>query len=375
MNGDGVRLLPGEEEVSSEARTALETAFIGTFEDEASVEQAPAPVVVVGGALVAASQSREFRFPVMLRVERSDGGDLTMSLYDSAETLLLRASAGADTLTVNVLYGEKPLDASFASARFLELLATTPGVLYFDGYAALNEGEPALHRVEVTDLPLPMPEPWLEDHRNRVRLLEGLVTIWRNTGIEIRYPVDTEDEEGLRNYNFVQRAVRGGWVALSVASFDIHVSAAQARALLEELQTEGEIGRAFYLEVPTESYRVFGQEVNLGPSGRYLAAATLRTSREEIEAQLNSRSGNAGTVDLVWEPMGDIPMHVFFDQWPRSSVDAIRQDLREYEAMYEVRSRHFKRAWEQNESWTREIPDGSRWFSLIEADEEIAAES
>ena len=154
-NGDGVRLLPGEEQVSSEAGAALKAAFVGAPEDEASNEQAPAPVVVEG-ALVAASRNGEFGFPVLLRVERT-AGDLMMSLYDSVETLLLRARGNEETLTVKCVYGEKPLAASFASARFLELLATTPGVLYFEGYAALAGREPALHRVEVLDLPLPMP--------------------------------------------------------------------------------------------------------------------------------------------------------------------------------------------------------------------------
>jgi len=165
-------------------------------------------------------------------------------------------------------------------------------------------------------------------------------------------------------------------VALTVSSLDLHVPEAQARSLLEELQTSSQVSRAFYLEVPNESYLVFGKEVDLGPSDRYLAAARLATTREEIEEQLSATGNSVGAVSLTWEPIDGAPVHVFFDQWPTgSSPDAIRQELREYEAIYGVRSQHFKQAWERREPWTLEVQDASRWFSLIEADEELAEES
>lgn len=372
VNGDGVRLLSGEENVSSELRTGVGMALTGAFVDGIS-DQQTLPIVLEGAFVVSAGAS-EFKFPTIARIERTPDGGGTVNFHDYAETLLL--SPDSDTLYVNTYYTEKPLPDALASARFFEVLSMTPGVLSFEAHGVVGEAELAPPRIEVADLPLSVPDAWIEDHRNRIRLLEGLFDIWRNTGVEIRYPENTDDEEGLRNYNFVQGAVRGGWVALTVSSLDLHVPEAHARSLLEELQTSSQVSRAFYLEVPNESYLVFGKEVDLGPSDRYLAAARLATTREEIEEQLSATGNSVGAVSLTWEPIDGAPVHVLFDQWPTgSSPNAIRQELREYEAIYGVRSQHFKQAWERREPWTLEVQDASRWFSLIEADEELAEES
>lgn len=377
-NGDGVQLFSGEdsreEQLSSEVRAALKAAFIGSAQDDVGEEQTITPVVVEG-ALVVSARFGEIKAPTIARGDRSADGDVTISFYDHAETLLLQIVSDTGTLNIKTQYTDKPLGTALTSARFFEMLATTPGLLSFEVNEVVGEGETIPHRIEVADLPFHVPEPQLEEYRNRLQLLEGLYDIWINTGIEIRYPANTDDEEGLRNYNFVLKAVRGGWVALSIANFDVHVPADQAPILLDELRAEGQVGRAFYFEVPNESYRVFDKEVNLGPSSRYLAAARLATTEEEIKDQLSTKGDGEATLDLTWEPIGDRPMHVFFDQWPRVSVASVRQDLMEYETVYRVSSQRFKQAWEQREPWVQEIPDGNRWFSLIQAYEELAAES
>lgn len=378
LNGDGVQLLSGEysreEPIPSEVRDALEAEFVGVAQDDVGEEQTITPVVIAG-ALVVSMGVGEIKYPMIAHAERSPDGTVTITFYDQAEALRLQIVGDTGTLNVKTQYTDKPLVTALSSARFFEVLATTPGLLSFEVNEVVGGGETIPHRIEVADLPFHVPEPELEDYRNRLQLLEGLYDIWLNTGIEIRYPANTDDEEGLQNYNFVLKAVRGGWVALSMASFDIHMPVDQAPILLNELRAEGQVSRVFYFEVPNESYRVFDKEVNLGPSSRYLAGARLATTEEELKDQLSTKGDSEATLDLTWVPIGDRLMHVFFDQWPRLSVDSIGQDLLEYEAIYRVSSQRFKQAWEQREPWAREFPDGSRWFSLIQAYEELVAES
>lgn len=365
VNGDWVRLISGEGQTSSEVGIVSKTILTPAADQQVEVE----------GALVVSSRLGEARVPMISRGERLPNGDLTIRFFDTSETLRLQIAGDTGALNIKIQYSDKPLAAALKSARFLEMLATTPGVLSFEVYQLVEDGVPIPSRMQILDLPLSIPEPELEEYRDRLRLLEGLYDIFVNTGVEIEYPANTEDEEGLSNFNFVVKAVRGGWVTLSVASFAAHVPAVHARALLEELRTEGDVCRAFYFDVPNENYLVFGREVDLGPSSRYLAAARLTSSEEEIEDQLCAKGESEATLDLTWEPLGNRPMHVFFDQWPKSSAESVRQDLRGYETIYGVSSQRFKQAWEQREPWTRDIPDGSRWISLIEADGELAAES
>jgi hypothetical protein len=373
-NGDEVPLLSGDEQVLSEVTGALATLSAGPIARHVDDDQLT-DAVVAEGVLIVVARYGEYRFPMIVRGERLPDGSATMRYYDHAGTLLLERAGDSDTLNVRIQYTDKPLGAALESARFLEVVATTPGVLSLEMSAPVEGRGIVSERMEVADLPLAVPQSWLENHRNRVRLLEGLFDIWMNTGVEIRYPTNTEDDEGLRNYNFVQRALRGGWVTLSVASFDVHVPDAQARALLEELQAEGQISRTFYLEVPTESYLVFGKEVDLGPSRRYLAAARLKTTQEGIRAQLGDKGEGVGTVDLTWEPIGSLPMHVFFDQWPKSSVRSVDREIQEFEAAYGLSSEYFRQAWVEREPSVRSLPDGKRWLSLIQAREELRRDS
>ena len=159
-----------------------------------------------------------------------------------------------------------------------------------------------------------------------------------------------------------------------VASFGGHVPAVEVRALLDELRENGEIRRAFAFDLPDETYRVFGKEVSLGPSRRYLAAARLVATEEEMETWLGKESGDSGALELRWEPIDGAPMHVFFAEWPKSTISSIDRELAEFEAVYGRRSEVFEQAWKARQPWARNTPDGKRWLSLIQAREEIAQE-
>ena len=91
-------------------------------------------------------------------------------------------------------------------ALFFDSLTRAPGILYFEIH------EPEFLRFPVVELPLPIPESFIDQRRDRVQLLEALHEVWRETGVEIRYPADMEDDAGLSNLNHVLKAMRSGWV-------------------------------------------------------------------------------------------------------------------------------------------------------------------
>lgn len=362
-------MLPGEEHMASGAQTVPEPLPVDVTREQ-SIER----TVEVEGALVAATRFGELKLPMTSRAELSTSDSLTVTYFDRAETLSLQIVFDEGILNINTQYTNKPLKAALPSARFFDALITTPGRLLFEVSVPVEGGEPAHHRIEVGDLPLAVPGPKLEEYQDRLRLLEALYDILVNIGVEIRYPSSTEDDEGLNNLNFVLKAIRSGWVASSVTDFSTHIPVAEVRVLLDELRQEGQVGRAFFFEISTEAYVVFGKEVNLGPSRRYLAAARLATSQEEMESWLDEEPKSKDRLDLRWEPIDDTPMHIFFEDWPRSSLESVERELREFETIYLVGSERFKQAWERDEAWIEEIQDGNRWFSLIQAREELVRE-
>lgn len=367
-DGDGDWLLPGEEYIASETHATSQ----GLFTDVVG-ERLSAPMELEG-ALIASTRFGELKTPMISRAELLPDGTPTFGFFDRDETLRLQVVGDTGTINVKTQYTGKPLAAALSSARFFEVLVTTPGRLSFEVVELVEEGEPIPHRIEVGELPFSAPEPKLAEYRDRLMVLEGLYDILINTGVEIRYPADTSDEEGLNNLNFVLKAIRGGWVPLSVAGFDADMPATEVRSLLDELRDKGEVLRAFMFDLPDESYRVFGKEVNLGPSRRYLAAARLSTPQGKIEAWLAEGPEYAEALKLSWEPVDDTLMHVFFDEWPKSNVHTIDRELREFEAAYGVSSQHFDQAWRRRERWAEGVPDGKRWFSLVQAREELTRE-
>lgn len=368
-SGGGVgRLFPGEER-SASGMGSVSRTLANEFDKRAATQ-----TITIAGALGVSTSSDEPKVTMFNRVERSPNGSMMISFFDRHETLRLDIVGDTEPINVKTHYTNKPLSAALQSARFFELLATTPGVLFFEAYEQVDENTIVPRRIEIAELPLSVPEPELEGYRNRLQLLEGLYDIFVNTEVEIRYPENTEDVEGLDNFNFVVKAVRGGWVASSVANFDTHMPVAEVRRLLDELRSQGEVLRAFGFDLPNESYRVFDKVISLGPSRRYLAAARLATSQEEIESWLDEKPKITDALEFRWEPIDDTPMHVFFGEWPKSSMNTINRDLQEFEIIYGISSEDFGRAWREHASWARDIPDGKRWFSLIQAREELAQE-
>jgi len=365
-------LLPGEERLAGETSSSFQRP-LPTISDEQSAGQS----LVIEGALVAATHRGDVELPVTNLVEVSPEGRLTALTYTaSAETLSLRFVPEAEALTAELRYVGKPLTEALASAKFFDALMARPGRLAFEARLPGEGGGPIGEQIDIADLPLPMPEPKLEAHRERLELLEALHEILLATGVEITYPEDTDDaEDGLGDLNFVLKAIRGGWVASSVDGFTTHLAADEIRTLLEELAREGEVGRAFLFELPEETHEVFGKRLSLGPSRRYVAAATLTTGRKQMEAWLASQPWSAARLDLLWAPAGGVSMHVFFEDWPKTTLGSVERELREFEAVYGFATERFRRSRELGEPWVGNIPDAARWSALAQVRDELAEEA
>ena len=369
-NGGAVRLLPGEERLAGRTPPPSGPSLEGRSDERAAGETA-----VLEGALVAATRRGNVELPVTNLVEMAPRGGMTLTYVDRAETISLRIVPEAEFLNAELRYVGKPLAEALASARFFDALMGDPGQLVFEARLPGEGGGTVGERFEIGELPLPMPEPKREAHRGRLEVLEALHEILLATGVEIRYPEDSRGgDDGLGNLNFVLKAIRGGWVASSVDGFTTHLAPAEVRVLAEELGRDGEVGRAFLFELPEEAHEVFGTRVNLGPSRRYVAAAKLTTGRKEIEAWLGSGPGSETRLDLFWEPMNGIPMHVFFEDWPKTTLGSVERELRELEAVYGVDTEGFVRGRESGEAWVGSIQDAARWLALAQAREELGEE-
>ena len=68
-------------------------------------------------------------------------------------------------------------------------------------------------------------------------------------------------------------------------------------------------------------------------------------------------------------------MHVFFEDWPKTTLGSVKRELLEFEAVYGIGTERFEQGRERGEAWTREIQDAARWAALVQAHEELREES
>jgi hypothetical protein len=365
-NGSGIHSVP--EGVSETSSTQLSTGQQPTPAAEGATDRRSLPAT-----LVATTDIGTFALSLHNDVEFLKDGGMRTRFSDASGTLELDFQVPSNTrqgiINTKVRLAGQPLLEALRMTEFFDTLVSSPGTL-----SVVLSTTPPQH-IDITNLPLSMPEPELLAHRDRLRLLLALKEIWDETGVEVRYPVDTEDKEGLFNLNLVLQAIRSGWVKQWVTGFNTAMPAAELHNLSAELKQKGEVLRAFLFDISSETYRVFASWVNLGPSRRYLASARLTTDLEEIEDWLAKTTDRRSVLNLQWEPLDDRPLHIFFDQWPKSSLRTVERDLRHLEAIYETDSDTFKHAWNERDAWARSLSDGKLWYSLIEAREELAQEA
>lgn len=367
-NGDRFRLYPPDFELGNRGQGSSDLST-SIPPEVAALQESTTPV---RGALVVSTGEGEARSEMLIQSVPLERGGMASRFFDESGVLefnFLVLMGDQGTINISTHYSQKPLDVALKGALFFDSLTSTPGMLYFEIY------EPEFHRFPVAELPLPIPEAFVDQHRDRLRLLEALHEVWRETGVEIRYPEGTDDDAGLSNLNHVLKAIRSGWVPEWVSSFNTSMANSEVQTILEELRRNGEVFRAFGFEVPNESYRIFDKHVDLGPSRRYLASARLATTLEEIERWSSYERAATDHLNLTWEPTDDLPIHVFYLEWPGTSEDSVRRALTEFENVYGHSSDRFRRAWEVGEAWAQELEDGKEWFSLIQALDELTQEA
>lgn len=280
------------------------------------------------------------------------------------EVVLSAMPDGRVDFSLRARYAGLPVDVALRYARFVHALTGEEGALYLTP-------EPRAEKLEILRLPLPLdPDERRElegEVEGRLRFLEALNEIANATGTEIVYPPEL-DEQDVGNVEYVLQAIRTGWVAVGIADFATPVSPQGVEALLEEVDREGELFRAFLQEGEAEVRKVLDTPVNLGPSRWYISAARLQTTRNEMEEWLASGPLTDDPFDVRWEPVDGALFNFFYPDWPKPSLERVRRQLKAFEDEYGMTSDEFRRAREEGEARARSLEDGEIWLSFLEAE-------
>jgi hypothetical protein len=283
---------------------------------------------------------------------------------EGVEFVLDARPDGRGTLRFDVHYAGLPLEQALSYARFLRALYWEKGTL------SLTRLEPTEVTFELIKLPLPLDPAAKERTEDMVHLLEALDEVERATATEFVYPSEVDDED-LRNLNHALKAIRSGWIALPVTDFTTPMGPEGVRNILRVVAEEGEVLKALAMTAEWERVRVFDAWVDLGPSVRYISGARLATQRSEMEDWLASNPESDTSFNIRWVPVDDAWVHVFYNDWPKPSRKAIREDIRAFEEEYGRSSDEFRRAWEGGEQWARELEGGDVWITLLDAEGHI----
>lgn len=278
------------------------------------------------------------------------------------EFILNARPDGQATFNLDVRYAGLPVGRAISYARFLHALYRGEGTLY------LTRLEPKELKFELLKLPLPLDPVGKNETEDRLRFLEALKEISRATGVGFVYPSEVNNED-LRNLNHVLKAIRGGWVAQRVTDFTTPMGPEGVENVLDITGQEGEVLRALAMTAEWERVNIFDSWVDLGPSIRYVSAARLQTSRAEMERWLASQPEQSNSFEIRWAPEDGALVHVFYQEWPKPSLDVVCRNIEAFEEEYGMSSDEFRRAWDNREPKTRGIEDGDIWISFLEAQE------
>ncbi len=268
-------------------------------------------------------------------------------------------------LTFNVRYEGLPVGEALSYARFLRALYREEGTLNLVGPA------PDEDRMVLLDLPVSVDPTEQSEVEERLRLLEALDEIGEVTATEFFYPSQA-DEEDLKNLNHVLKVIRGGWVAQHVTDFTTPLNSEGVRNMMAVAGEQGEVLQDMALTAAWERVEVFGTVVDLGPHVRYVASARLVTPSSEVEEWLATGPGQNDSFHLRWVPADDAWVHVFYSEWPKPSLGAVRDDIRAFEEEHERSSGRFLRDWENGEKWAREAAGADVWRTLLQAERHLA---
>lgn len=250
-----------------------------------------------------------------------------------------------------------PIEVGLEYVRFLYALHSDRGAFY------IQPLEPRQKRIEVAQLPLPYDRSAKQRLKTDLDFLEQLETIGKATNTGFTYPANI-DREDLRNVNRVLDIIQKGWAVDYVADFTLPLHQEGIRNLLDY---EGEVLKALAITAEGERVSLFGTDLDLGPSLRWIAGARLDTPKTRLEEWLASNPDNDHGFETRWTPISEAPFHVFFPDWPKPSLERVDRDLDAYEEKYGMSSKVFRAAWRKHDPEVEDIDDGDTWMSLIEA--------
>jgi hypothetical protein len=320
----------------------------------------------VPSRLKAEGTERSATLDLPLRLELSNPPSFRLQTTDGAQGVELVLFGHPDrqaNLKISIRYEGLPVSKALSYVRFLHALFWEEGILYLTAQESEDE------KIELFDLPLPLDAAEKSEIEDRLSFLEALDEIGRATNTEFVYPSEVGDED-LSNMNHVLKAIRSGWVALRVTDFTTSVSPETAKTLLEFISQEGGVMEGLAMTVG-ERYKIFGTGVDLGLSLRYISSARVQTSHAEIEEWLASGPSQGSSFEVCWVPIDNAPVHVFYYDWPKPSLELVRRNLKAFENEYGMPSDEFRRAWEDGESRARNIENADIWISFLNAQEAL----
>lgn len=336
---------------------------------------------------VPASRTKAVNVPAqcLLTVEHSDGkASLTLPLLSipidppnvyELETpgtvrglkLAMRVSAtGQGNLQLQTDYTGLDIGRALSYAQFVDALKREDGRFTVSAYV---KGTP-LHLVTI-ELPLPFEEYDKERSRQELRFWKAVHEVSRDTGKKLVCPPEITEED-LRNLNVVLGAVRRGWVVERLKDFTIPPTQETAENFIRIVEQEGGVFKALALVTEHETYKIFGVGIDLGRCIRHIAKARLLTPLDEIRGWLASEPEQRGPFHTRWEPVDGAPLHMLFPEWPKPSLDRVRDDLKAFENEYGIDTAEFRRAWEDEEPEVRDIEDGDIWLTLSDIERNLA---
>ena len=324
------------------------------------VERAISPVRSVPSKLTVEGKTRSVYLELALRLD--DAASSFRLISDEGESVKLVLESDADKGTsfkLDINYAGLPISKALTYARFFRALSWQEGSLF------LSRAETSEERFKLAELPLPIDSSMEKAGEDKLRFLEALDEVTMATGAEFIHPSQIEDDD-LQALNHVLRAIRGGWIALSVTDFTTPMGPEGVQNVLHMVQEDGALG----MDSSSERVRVFDTWVDLGPSRRYVSHVCL-TARSEMRKWLASGPKLDDTFDIRWEPIDEARVHVFYRDWPKPSLAAINEDIYAFEQEIGKSSDDFRRAWESGEAWARKVQDGDVWRTLLDAKHHI----
>lgn len=320
------------------------------------VERTTSSAQPVPGKLTVEGKAGSASLELALRVDDAASGFRLISEETESVKLVLESDTGErDTFKLDIKYAGLPISMALTYARFFQALSRQEGTLF------LSRADTREERFELAELPLPIAPPTKEVEEDRVRFLEALDEVATVTGTEFIYPTRVEDDD-LQSLNHVLKAIRGGWIALSITDFTTPMGPEGVRNVLDMVQEEGTFG----MDSSSERVRIFDTWVDLGPSRRYVSHVRL-AARSEMEEWLASNPKSDETFDIRWVPVDEARVHVFYRDWPKPSLRAINEDIDAFEQEIGKSSDDFREAWETGEAWAKEVQDGDVWRTLLDA--------